>query len=134
MIERVTRLQDPWCSNTNAPRCPFGKGTCVWLAWALSRQLHRIWFEVGAEEVGLDFLTLHGEGGHEVSGSIAKTVLKRKTQVGRLVLFQLQKSQLWKSKMYTESYRHQDCVVLVKDRPGVHGIELRVRTGPQHYI
>ena len=74
MIERVKeRLQDPWCSNTNAPCCPFGKGTCVWLAWALSRQLHRIWFEVGAEEVGLDFLTLHGEGGHDVSGSIAKT-------------------------------------------------------------
>ena len=76
MIERVTRLQDPWHSNTNVLRCPFGKGTCVWLAWALSRQPHRIWFEVGAEEVGLDFLTLHGEGGHEVSGSIAKTIEK----------------------------------------------------------
>ena len=74
---------------------------CVWLAWALSRQLHRIWFEVGAEELGLGFLTLHREGGHEVSGSIAKTALKRKTQVGRLILSQLQNSQLRKSKMYT---------------------------------
>lgn len=85
------------------------RGPCVWLAWALSRQLHRIWFEVGAEELGLGFLTLHREGGHEVSGSIAKTALKSKTQVGRHVLSQLQKSQLRKSEMYTELQASGPC-------------------------
>ena len=45
-------------------------------AWALSRRLHRIWLEVGAEDVHIDFLTPCGEDDHEVRGLIAETFLK----------------------------------------------------------